>query len=496
QLAELAACSDAEALRLRTKPPQDPALVATVRAKLASAHALEATGKFRDGVAAVAAVAPDVARAGYRPLEAEAALLEGTLQHDLDVYQRATTALERAVWAAEASGDDPVVAKALIELVKVHGTHARFAESDAAHARATAALERIGRAPELSTDLDYAVGLVATVRGDLTVAEAALTRALHTAETVHGGELRVASTLVALGKLGLRRMNDTAAPYLERALAIDEKLLGPDHPDLAAVQIALGGAAYERTDYDGAVARYERGIAILERALGHQNVQVANALNDLAGTRQWQGRTEDALAAIHEALAIDEQVLPKADPQTASHLATEAEVLEQLDRHDDALVANERALAMLRALYGEEHQDIADALHSRALIELAAGHLERALADARASLAMFARVNPAFPTMELHRTLGRVELALHDPVSALADLDAARRQLESEGDPAVHAWINGLYGRALVETHRDRAQGLALVTSAYKALHADDRAGKEAGELERWMRDQGMPVSH
>ncbi|NVB80258.1 MAG: serine/threonine protein kinase, partial [Kofleriaceae bacterium] len=235
QLTDLASCADAELLRLRAKPPQDPKLVASVRAKLASARALEVTGKYRDALAIVTGLAPDVTRAAYRPIEAETALVEGLLQADLDQDKAAVDALERAVFAAEASGHDPVAAKALIELVDVRGQHAQFEESDAAHKRATAALERIGRAPELAADLDYVFGVVQIIRGDLDAAEQALTRGLRTAEGIRGAELKVAATLVALGRVGMRRMNGTAEPFLERAKVIEEKLLGPDHPDIAAV---------------------------------------------------------------------------------------------------------------------------------------------------------------------------------------------------------------------------------------------------------------------
>lgn len=494
QLTDLASCADAELLRLRAKPPQDPALVASVRAKLASARAMEVTGKYREALALVTGLAPDVTRAAYRPLEAEAALVEGLLQSDVDADQAAVAALERAVFAAEASGHDPIAAKALIQLVDVRGQHAEFEESDAAHTRATAALERIGRAPRLAADLDYVFGVVQIVRGDLEAAEQALTRALHTAEGIRGAELSVAATLAALGRVGMRRMNGTAEPFLERAKAIEEKLLGPDHPDVAAVLLALGGAAYERADYTVAAAHYERAISILDRSVGHESAQMANAYNNLANVRQWQGREADALVAIREAVAIDDKVLPKADPQRAQHLETESEVLEQLDRHDEALVANTRALAMLREMYGEEHQDIADALHGRALIELAAGKLDAALADARTSLAMFGRVNPDYPMMELRRTLGRIELALGDARSALVDLEIARELLDDTDEPVVHAWVNGLYGRALVETGRDRAKGLAIVNAAYRVLGADDRAESEAAELGTWMRARGIAL--
>jgi tetratricopeptide (TPR) repeat protein len=343
-----------------------------------------------------------------------------------------------------------------------------------------AALARIGHPARLSADLDYAVGNVALVRGDLRRAQGILGNALHTAETSHD-ELRFAATLVDIAQIELRRMNAAdAAPDLERALAIEERLLGPDHPDLAKLHVALGGAAYERDDYDGAV--------------GHDNAQVANALDNLALARQWQNRVDDALAEIREAIAIDEKVLPANDPDTAAHLITEANLLEQLRRPADALPIIDRALAMLRTLYGSEHQDIADALQTRANINFRAGHLDTALADARTSLAMFDKVNPTYPTEELRVSLGRIQLALHHPVDALAELEGARTHRRPGNDPFDAHVLDGLYGIALVETNRDRARGIVLVTSAYTALRADKRAANEVGDLESFMRQAHLTL--
>jgi tetratricopeptide (TPR) repeat protein len=495
-LGSLAPCADVEALRKLGKPPRDPKLVAELRGKLAEARAQENAGHVREGLAAVQAIAPRVAAAAYRPLEAEHAFLEGSLRSDADTPDEAVAALERAVFAAEASGYDSVATRALIELVHIHGTHGKFDDADAATSRATAALERMGGDAGMAADLDYAVAMGSIVRDDLDGAAARLHHALDTWQTAkQPDEVRIAEVLTSLGQVELKRMNgDAATPYLERALAIDERLLGPDHPDLASIHAALGGAAYESAHYDEAADHYQRAIALLERAFGHDNVQIANALADVALVRQWQGNAPDALVAIREAVALDDKLLPAGDPQTASHIVTESDVLEQLHRHADALTALDRALAIMRQLYKGDHQDIADALHSRALIELAIGKLDGALADGREALAMFGRVNPDYPTLELLRTLGKIELARHDPVAALTYLDEAKHHADASEDPYNLQYLDALTGRALVESGRDRAKGIALVKTAYAALAADPRTTEETAELSAWLRAHGLPV--
>jgi tetratricopeptide (TPR) repeat protein len=64
-------------------------------------------------------------------------------------------------------------------------------------------------------------------------------------------------------------MGDLAAarPYLERALDITEKALGPDHPDTVRSLNNLGGLLKTMGDLAAARPYYERALAITEKAL-------------------------------------------------------------------------------------------------------------------------------------------------------------------------------------------------------------------------------------
>jgi len=59
-----------------------------------------------------------------------------------------------------------------------------------------------------------------------------------------------------------------AQPYYERALAIRERVLGPDHPDTAGSLNNLGSLLRAQGDLAGAQPYYERALAILELKLG------------------------------------------------------------------------------------------------------------------------------------------------------------------------------------------------------------------------------------
>ncbi|MFH1242927.1 MAG: CHAT domain-containing tetratricopeptide repeat protein [Pseudomonadota bacterium] len=73
-----------------------------------------------------------------------------------------------------------------------------------------------------------------------------------------------------------------AIPLAQKTLAIREKALGPDHPDVAAGLNNLAGLYGSLGDYAKAEPLYRRSLAIWEKALGSDHPNVATGLNSLA----------------------------------------------------------------------------------------------------------------------------------------------------------------------------------------------------------------------
>jgi tetratricopeptide (TPR) repeat protein len=87
-----------------------------------------------------------------------------------------------------------------------------------------------------------------------------------------------------------------AQPLYERELAIWEKALGPDHPDVATSLNNLALLYYAQGRYGEAQPRCERALAIREKALGPDHPDVATSLNNLAGLCDSQGLCGEAAA--------------------------------------------------------------------------------------------------------------------------------------------------------------------------------------------------------
>jgi tetratricopeptide (TPR) repeat protein len=69
---------------------------------------------------------------------------------------------------------------------------------------------------------------------------------------------------------------------LERALAVREKALGPEHPATATSLNNLALLLHAKGDLAGARPLLERALAIREKALGPEHPDTATSLNDLA----------------------------------------------------------------------------------------------------------------------------------------------------------------------------------------------------------------------
>ena len=107
-----------------------------------------------------------------------------------------------------------------------------------------------------------------------------------------------------------------AEPLHKRSLAIQEKALGPDHPDVAT---ALNNLAdlYRIEGVSPTRAAYKRSLAIREKVLGPDHPDVAAALNNLAALYVGQGRYADAEPLYKRSLTIQRKPFGPDHPDVA-----------------------------------------------------------------------------------------------------------------------------------------------------------------------------------
>ncbi len=155
-----------------------------------------------------------------------------------------------------------------------------------------------------------------------------------------------------------------ARPRYERALAIYEKVLGPEHPDTALSLNNLGGLLYAQDNLTGSRPLYERALAIREKVLGPEHPDTATSLNSLASLLQAQGDLAGSWPLYERALAIREKVFGPEHPYMALSLNSLASLVEDQGDLAGSLPLYERALAIREKVLGPEHPDTATSLNS------------------------------------------------------------------------------------------------------------------------------------
>jgi tetratricopeptide (TPR) repeat protein len=142
------------------------------------------------------------------------------------------------------------------------------------------------------------------------------------AEVAETGGLEDAANLWGNLDYYLSRVADYsgAREASERALAIDERVYGPDHPEVATSVNNLGSVLRDLGDLAGARVAFERALAIDERAYGPDHPNVARDVNNLGGVLRALGDLAGARAAFERALAVREMVYGRGHPDAATTL--------------------------------------------------------------------------------------------------------------------------------------------------------------------------------
>ncbi|WP_406433255.1 tetratricopeptide repeat protein [Streptomyces sp. NBC_00631] len=219
----------------------------------------------------------------------------------------------------------------------------------------------------------------------------------------------LASTLSDLGR------HAEALPLEERALSVTEAALGPDHPTTALRLNNLASTLGDLGRHAEALPLKERALAVSEAALGPDHPDTALRLGNLAATYSALGRHAEALPLKERALSVSEAALGPDHPDTALRLGNLAATYNALGRHAEALPLEERALSVTEAALGPDHPDTAVCLGNlaRTLSDLGR-HAEALPLEERALSVTEAALGPDHPTTALR---------LNNLASTLSDLD-------------------------------------------------------------------------
>ncbi|CAM9854520.1 unnamed protein product, partial [Ectocarpus fasciculatus] len=289
----------------------------------------------------------------------------------------------------------------------------------------------------------------------------------------------------------------------ERSEAIREKVLGPDHPDVAQSLMMradwLGAQCEKRTlytlgpmkfriqplgeehpdsasgltnrmlllsfqgKYEDAEPLYQRSVAIREKALGPDHPAVATALNNWAALLTSQGKYAEADALCERSQAIREKALGPQHPDVAQSLMMRADWLKAQGKYEDAEPLFQRSVAIREKSLGPDHPAVATALNN--------------WAASLASQGKYAEVDALFERSQAIREkmLGPDHPDVAQPLMMRADWLGAQGKYE-EAEPLYQRSV-AIREKALGPDHPAVATGLnnwaALLTSQGKYAEAN-----------------------
>ncbi len=362
-LGDVSECEQLEVVEKRALPGSgEGARVGWERVveQIGTARVLHEAGRHAAGLEEAKAAVEAARALGSRAAEAEALEILGVLQQKSGDAKSAVRSLMDAVLAAEASDQDQLAALAWVRLVHARAVGltdiAGALEADA-HARALIA--RLAD-DELEAHRLYNLAGAKWAAGDLGEAHRLYVETLEIRERHHlEPHQSTVAALVGIADTSLRmgRMAE-AVPSYERAAEELTKLLGGEHPEVAAVLQRLGNALAFSGEPLRAKDILGRVIALRERTLGAEDPSLCNTWGSLGIAHSFLGAHEESARALRRSVDVCEKALGPEHPSTTRARANLAEALVAAGRSDEALPLFFRALAMREKLLGKDHPDL------------------------------------------------------------------------------------------------------------------------------------------
>jgi len=233
---------------------------------------------------------------------------------------------------------------------------------------------------------------------------------------------------------------DSARPVLERALALQERTLGPSHPDVAMTLLHLGELQYEAGSFDSAFVLIDRAVTMQESTDAPPG-QRALGLNNLGWITYERGNLRRADSLYRVALALRLQVEDSVSEPVAESLNNLAVVQAALGQLDVADSLYRRAIAIRKQVLGPDNPLLGFAYNNLAALLEERRELPAAESLYRAALeietAAFGPDNPRQSTnfVNLGRVLGR--LGRNEEAETMLEAALRLDRLRGEHHPFV-----------------------------------------------------------
>ena len=179
-----------------------------------------------------------------------------------------------------------------------------------------------------------------------------------------------------------------AEALYKRALAIKERIQGPNHIGLAATLNDLAVLYKNMGKYAESEALHKRSLSLREESLGPNHSRVATACSGLGVLYEVWGRYSEAEPLYRRALGIVEKNRGRDDLSVVDICNNLGVLYKNMGRYEEAEALYKRALAILRKAHGGNHPDVAVVIGNLAVLSKNQGRYGEAEALHRQQMAI------------------------------------------------------------------------------------------------------------
>ena len=170
-----------------------------------------------------------------------------------------------------------------------------------------------------------------------------------------------------------------ALDFYTKALNIREKVLGKDHPTTAISYNNIGSVYSNMSNYPKALEFFTKALNIKEKVLGKEHPSTALSYNNIGSVYSDMGDYPKALEFYTKALNIREKVLGKDHPDTATSYYVIGGIYKNIGNYPKALEFHTKALNIREKVLGKDHPDTANSYNDIGLVYSNMGNYSKAL---------------------------------------------------------------------------------------------------------------------
>jgi tetratricopeptide (TPR) repeat protein len=233
------------------------------------------------------------------------------------------------------------------------------------------------------------------------------------------------------GHLGIIKFNQgkyqEAITFYEKALAIQQQSLPPNHPDVAMCYNNIGMVYDSMVDYPKALSSYEKALAIRQQSLPPNHPDLAASYNNIGTVYQSMSDYPKAISFHEKALAIRQQSLPPNHPDLATSCNNIGNVYYSIGDYPKALSSHEKALAIRQQSLPPNHPDLTMSYGNIGTVYNNMGHYLKALLSLEKAHAIRQQsLPPSHPDLaQSYNNIGSVYYRMGDYPKALSSYEEA-----------------------------------------------------------------------